>query len=85
MPMPIEPIRADMNDYEMSDALLLAPFSHADTFEKRIAELRRQDRHEEADIVTERFGHRLTAKARREDDRITAAVIAWAKSIEEES
>ena len=61
--MPLEKVTADMNEYEVADALLLAPFSHPDVWARRIAELRRQGREAEASLVETRFADRMDDKA----------------------
>ena len=73
--MPLGEVTANMNEYEVADALKLAPFSHPDTWHKRVAELRRQGREAEAELVEARFGDRMDDKARRDHERTTRALL----------
>ena len=72
--MSLDEIRAGMNEYEVADALLLAPFSHPDVWRKRTAELRSQGRDDEAAIVETEHSGFFTKEHARDVERIGAAL-----------
>lgn len=53
-------VATGMTEYEVMDVLRLAPFSKPDTWRKRTAELRRQNRDAEAVIVETEHAIRFT-------------------------
>lgn len=68
--MQIDTITEEMDEYETCDALRLAPFSHPDYWQKRVDELRKQGRDDEAALVETKFAHKLDDEARRQSDRL---------------
>ena len=77
--MPIEKIESGMNEWVIASALLLSPSSHPDVWVKRVTELHRQGRHDEAAIVETEFAHKLTGA--KEWERRADAIASWLEGI----
>ena len=83
--MKIGTITTSMTLFETADALWLTPDAHPDAWHKRLTELRRQDRSDEATIVEQRFPGYLSAAASAAHNRTTDMIVAWANSVKEDT
>ena len=79
--MTLHPITTDMTAYQVADALLLAPFSRPDVWRKRLAELRRQGRQDEAEWVEATFPEYLTRAAAAAHEKTGDMIAAWATQV----
>lgn len=69
--MHLDPVTAEMSEYQVADALKLSSSSHPDIWLKRIEELRSQGRTGEAEMITVRFADRLDDDARQNHEALS--------------